>query len=90
MEASCCNAGSAGLSDLRNDVLGQDLAEFNTPLVKRVNLPDGPLGKYRVLVERDQLAQRLRRQPFRQNYIRRTVALKHAMGNQPLRRSLGP
>ena len=76
--------------DLCNDVLGQDLAELNAPLVEGVNLPDGALGKDRMLVERDQLAQRFRREPLRQNYIRGAVALKDAMGNQPVRRSLGP
>ena len=29
----------------RNDALGQDLAEFYAPLVKRIDLPDGTLSE---------------------------------------------
>ena len=69
-------------------MLRQHLAQFDAPLIEGVDLPDGALGKDGVLVERDQFAQGLRRQPFRQKYVRGAVAFKHAMRHQPVRRSL--
>ena len=36
--------------ELRDDALGQNLAEFDAPLIERVDVPDGALGKYAVLV----------------------------------------
>ena len=41
---------------LWNDAVGQDFPKLYTPLVKRVDVPDGALDKYFVLVERDKLA----------------------------------
>ena len=41
---------------LGNDAFGQDLAEFDAPLVEGIDVPDRPLGEDAVLVERDQLA----------------------------------
>ena len=74
--------------NLCDDVLGQHLAELHAPLVEGVNLPDSALGEDRMLVESDQLAQRFRCETLRQNYIRGPVALKDAVRNQPVRRSL--
>ena len=39
-----------GLVKLRQDLLGQRLAELDTPLVKAVDVPDGALGEGEVLV----------------------------------------
>src|ERR1700684_831365 len=74
--------------NLGNDVLGQHLAQLNAPLIEGIDLPDGALGEYRVLIERDQLAQRFWCEFFRQEDVGRAVALKSAMGNHPLRRPL--
>src|ERR1700684_3062914 len=75
--------------NLGNDVLGQDLAQLDAPLIEGVDLPDGALGKYRVLIERNQLAQRFRCEFFRQEDVRRAIALKDAMRNQPIRCPFG-
>ena len=42
---------------LRYDALCEFLTEFNAPLVKRVDAPDGALGEDAVLVEGDELAE---------------------------------
>lgn len=44
----------ARLIKLLENLLGQDLAQLNTPLVKAVDVPDGTLGKGEVLVVHDQ------------------------------------
>ena len=43
-----------------NDALGEYLAQFDAPLVKRINVPDRALGENAVLIKRDQLAEGLR------------------------------
>src|SRR5581483_11716409 len=44
-----------GLSlQLRNDPLGQRLAQLDPPLVEGIDGPDGPLGEDAVLVQRHQ------------------------------------
>src|SRR5262245_17482077 len=40
-----------------HDAVGKDLAELDTPLVKRVDVPDRPLNENAVLVQGDQLAE---------------------------------
>ena len=67
--------------NLGNDVLGQHLAQLDAPLIEGVDLPNGALRKYRMLIERDQLAQRFRCELIRQENVRRAVALKNAMRN---------
>src|SRR5579862_1049041 len=73
---------------LRDDVLGQHLAQFHTPLIEGVDLPDRALRKDAVLVQSYQLAQNFRRQLLDQNRVRRPVTLEDAMRNQPVRRPL--
>ena len=46
-----------------DDALGQHLAQFDAPLVERVDVPDDALREDAVLVKRDQLAERRRREP---------------------------
>ncbi len=53
-----------GVSQLRQDALGQHLPELHAPLVEGIDVPDGPLCEDTVLVECDQLAERGRRQPI--------------------------
>ncbi len=64
---------------LRNDAVGQHLPEFDTPLVERIDIPDGALDKDLVLIERDQLTECLRCQLRRKDSIRRAVALEGAV-----------
>ena len=48
----------------RNDALCQNFAQFDAPLVERVDLPDRALSEDGMFVKRDQFAQRFWRQPF--------------------------
>ena len=48
--------------ELGNDALGERLAQLHAPLVEGIDLPDRALREDAVLVERDQLAERCRRQ----------------------------
>src|SRR5208282_4550394 len=73
--------------DLRNDPLRQHFPQLDAPLIKRVDAPDRALGKNGVFVKSDQRAEDFRCQALCQNRVRRTIALKHAVGNQPLGRS---
>ena len=68
--------------ELRDDSLGQHLAELDAPLVERVDVPDRALGEHAVLVERDQLAERFRREPLGEDRVRGTIALEDPMGNE--------
>ena len=68
----------------RNNALGEDFAKLDAPLIERVDVPDDPLGKDGMLVERDQLTQRLRSQTFGEDGIGRTVAFKYPMRYEPL------
>src|SRR6266851_1198913 len=73
---------------LANDPLCQHLAKLDTPLVERVDAPNRTLRKHCMFVQRNQLAQHLRRELIRQNRIRWTITLEHPMRNQPVRRAL--
>ena len=42
--------------ELGDDALGEHLAQLDPPLIERVDVPDGALGEYAVLVERDELS----------------------------------
>src|SRR5712692_2585723 len=55
--------GFVGTLQFRNDAVGQHFPKFDAPLVERVDMPDCALHEDLMLVERDQLAQRLRCQP---------------------------
>src|ERR671930_2515636 len=50
--------------EFRDHLLSQHLAEFDAPLVKRVNTPENALGEDAVLVKSDKLAERCRREPL--------------------------
>ena len=47
-----------------DNALGKHLPQFNSPLVKRVNAPDGPLHKHAVFVQCDEPSQRRWGQPL--------------------------
>src|SRR4029077_11616130 len=66
-----------GAFQFPNDPLSKCFAEFHTPLIKRIDLPDRALREHDVFVERDQFAQGRRRQSDQQEGVRATVSLKH-------------
>src|SRR2546427_1823015 len=72
---------------LRNDALGQHLAEFDTPLVKRINVPNRALGENGVLVKRNEFAQGFRREPLSQNRVRWPITFEDSVGHEPIRRA---
>ena len=74
---------------LRYDALRQRLSQLDAPLIERVDVPDRALREHAVLIERDQLAENLRRQPIGKNCVRRPVAFKDAVRHQPVRCALG-
>src|SRR5262249_13758325 len=76
--------------ELRDDALGQGLAELDAPLVEGVDLPDRALGEDAVLVEGDELAERPRRELLREDRFRRPVAREDPVRHEPVRRPLGP
>src|SRR5215469_18567578 len=73
--------------ELRNDVLGERLTQFDTPLIKRINLPDRSLGEDAVLVQRNQLSECGRCQCIQQEGVRGTVTVEQPMRYQPIRRA---
>ena len=70
--------------DLADDLFSQHLTEFNAPLVEGVDLPDSSLREDAVLIQGDKLAERFGREFFQQNGVRRTVAFKNAVRNEPV------
>ncbi len=74
---------------LRDDALGQDLAEFHALLIERVDVPDGSLGEHTVLIQRNQLSQRSRRQTIHQNGVGRSIAFEHSVRDEPISRAFG-
>ena len=73
----------------RNNALGQYFAQFDAPLVKRVNAPDRTLGEDGVLIQGNELAQRFRRELLSEDRVRRAVALKDTVGPEPVRCAFG-
>src|SRR6266699_1655180 len=61
-----------------NNLVRQRLAEFYTPLVERVDVPDRTLHEDLVLVQSDNFTQRFRRQAFREDSVGRTVTFSYA------------
>src|SRR5262245_5307659 len=56
--------------ELGQDALGEDLAELDTPLIERVDLPDHALREDAVLVQGDELAKRSGRQLLDEDRVR--------------------
>ena len=71
------------------DLLGQDLAQLDAPLIEGVDTPHGTLNKGDVLVQGDQLAQDRRGQGRGHDRGRGTIAGEHAGGDDGLGRALG-
>ena len=68
---------SVGLCKFRKDLLRELLAEFNTPLVVAVDVPDNALGEDLVFVHGDEGAERFRRNVVHHDGVGRLVAFEH-------------
>src|SRR6267142_490099 len=73
---------------LRDNALGQHLAELDTPLVERVNIPNDALCENRVFVKGNELTESFWCEPLGKNRVRWPVALEDPMRHEPIRRSL--
>src|SRR5947209_6001166 len=73
--------------EFRDNSLGQNLPQFDPPLVKRVEVPDRTLRENRMLVECNQLAEHFRSEALGKNHVRWPVAPEDAMWRQPCRRA---
>ena len=65
-----------------NNALRQNFSKFNAPLIERINVPNCALRKDTLFVKRDEFAEHFRRQFFRENCVRWTIAFKHAMRHE--------
>src|SRR6202022_4266582 len=74
---------------LGDDALGQNLAEFDAPLIEGIDVPDGALGEHAVLVERNQLSQRRRGQSVHQDGVGRSIAFETPVRDKPIERAFG-
>src|SRR5437660_11088330 len=76
--------GWSGLSSalkFRDDPVCQYFAEFDAPLVERIDVPDCALDKNLMLIECNQLAQYLRCQPCGEDGICWAIPLKSTVWN---------
>lgn len=81
----------AGLVELLEDLLSQDLAQLDTPLVEAVDVPEGTLDESQVLVVDDEGAQLSRADDVADEDGRgRAVAEEALVGDELLRGSLSP
>src|SRR6266850_2711989 len=74
--------------EFRNDALSQYLAEFHTPLVERIDVPENALSEDGVLIKSDKFAERPGRELFSQDRVRRPVAFEHTVRHEPVRCAL--
>lgn len=54
---------------LRDDTLCQHISQFHSPLIEAADVPDGSLGKDRVLVKGDELAESFRCKPLGEDSV---------------------
>src|SRR5215813_11263109 len=73
---------------LRDNALSQHLAQLDTPLVERVNIPNDALRENRVFIKGHELTQHFRRELLGQDRVRWPVALEDPMRHEPIRRAL--
>ena len=62
--------------ELRDDAQGQHFAELDAPLVEGIQIPNDALGEHEMLVERDEFAEHLRREPVGEQRVGRPVAIE--------------
>src|SRR4029077_597296 len=70
------------------NALGQLLAELDTPLVERVDVPNGTLCKDAMLVESDEFTKGFWSKPLAQNCVRWAVTFEAPVWHEPVRRAL--
>ena len=70
-------ADFAIIFQFRKDLTGQLFAQFNTPLVKAVDVPDNTLYKYFVLLHRYHRTQAMRGDFFKQERVGWAVTFKY-------------
>src|SRR3954470_612559 len=75
--------------ELRDDPLGQHLAQLDSPLIERVDIPDDTLGEDAVLVEGHELPEGLRREAVGEDRVRGPVAPEYTVRNDAVRGALG-
>ena len=78
-----------GIGQLRQDHLGQLLAQFDSPLIEGVDVPEHTLSEDFVFIEGDQLAERGRVEAPEQDRVGRPVALEHLVRHQRVERGAG-
>src|SRR5262245_54227108 len=81
--------GLALALELRDDALSQDLTEFDAPLIERVDVPDGSLGEYAMLVQRNQLSERGRGQTIHHDGVGGPIAFEYPVRDEPIGRAFG-
>src|SRR4030095_5892519 len=74
--------------EFRDNSLRQHFAEFNSPLIERVDIPDDALCENRVFVKSNELAQRFWCELVSKNRVRWPVGCKHAVRHEPIGRAL--
>ena len=89
VDESCASSGSASLVELGDDPLRERLPELDAPLVEGVDAPDRALREDAVLVERDERAERERRELLGEEDVRRAVPLEDPVRDDGVRRALG-
>src|SRR5207245_10439992 len=82
------NRGLPVALEFRNDALCQRFAKFHSPLVERIDLPNGALREDGMFVESDELADSLRREPGGQDRVRWTIALEDPLTDERIRGGL--
>src|SRR5258705_9208574 len=73
---------------LRDNALSQHLAELDSPLVERVDIPNHPLGENEMFVKGNELTEHFWCEPIGKNRVRWPVAFEDPMRHEPVRRAL--
>src|SRR5262249_25573762 len=81
--------GFALALELRDDALGQDLAEFDAPLIERVDVPNRSLGEHAVFIQRHELSERGWGQTIQHDGVRWPIAFEDPVRDEPIGRSFG-
>src|SRR5258708_33271396 len=87
--AGMAEPGFALALELRDDALGQDLAEFYAPLIERVDVPNRSLGEHAVLVQRHEFSERGWGQTIQHDGVRRPIAFEHSVWDEPIGHAFG-
>ena len=72
-----------------NDPLRKQLAELNSPLIERINVPNRALRENGVFVKSNETAERCGGEPLGQDGVGWPISFKYPMRDQPFRRTFG-